>query len=113
MPTTAEPIRAQPITLKTKALCVIKTTEPTETITIETITNNLDVFNGNTYFAITLSSNKTNFPGSYSGCHALISGIHVLDKNIYKKFAYRVIDIIYLILFGLNYDMNQAFFFFQ
>lgn len=44
-----------------------------------------ELCNGNTYFAITLSSNKTNFPGSYSGCHALISGIHVLDKNIYKK----------------------------
>lgn len=37
------------------------------------------------YFAVTLSDNKGNFPGTYNGCHALISGIHILYKNIYEK----------------------------
>lgn len=37
------------------------------------------------YFAVTLSDNKGNFPGTYNGCHALISGVHILDKNIYIK----------------------------
>lgn len=43
--------KADAIANKVKLNKDIKTTEPTETITIETITNNLDVFNGNTYFA--------------------------------------------------------------
>jgi hypothetical protein len=37
------------------------------------------------YFAITLSDNKGNFPSTYNGCHALISGVHILDRNIYEK----------------------------
>ena len=37
------------------------------------------------FFAITLSDRKGDFPGTYDGCHALISGIHILDKNIYDE----------------------------
>lgn len=35
------------------------------------------------YFAVTLSGKKGDFPGTYHGCHPLISGIHIMDKNIY------------------------------
>ena len=100
LPMTAK-FKSDAIANKIKLNADIETTEPTETITITTVTNNLDVFNGNSYFAGSELA-KENIKHIGLDFAIIPTAIKPTDKLNFNKLDIAITDALYVFYYEVT-----------